>query len=109
MRGERDPISSIGNIPAKFYIIYKYILDFALPPSPQGASEITPLRSVPIFHECYSKKFYFPTLFCLTHLNPKEEKTNFEKDSLKMRLSGYRLKFAELIGPWTFNHSDKKK
>ena len=44
----------------------------------------------------------------LTLSRPKEEKTNFEKDSLKMRLSGYRLKFAELIGPWTFNHSDKK-
>ena len=44
----------------------------------------------------------------LTLSRPKEKKTNFEKDSLKMRLSGYRLKFAELIGPWTFNHSDKE-
>ena len=44
----------------------------------------------------------------LTLSRPKEEKTNFEKDSLKMRPSGYRLKFAELIGPRTINHSDKK-
>ena len=26
-----------------------------------------------------------------------------------MRLSDYRLKFAELVGPWTTDHPDKEK
>ena len=45
----------------------------------------------------------------LTLLWPKEEKIIFQKKNVIMRLSGDRLRFAELTFPWIFNHSDKKK
>ena len=44
----------------------------------------------------------------LTHYGPEEKKVIFENDSLKMRLPDYRLKFAELIGPWTSDPPNKK-